>query len=245
MFTSLLYKNSLGRICEQDVVFMKVKVKFIYKTSPEIAIPMESAWFDQKLIKPLLMDLQKTGRAHNIIIMDEMEREWNQKQFTKLQKKQEEEPTDPVVYFDGGYNRELKKAGIGIVIYYKKGNTSYRDRINILLEELVSNNEAEYAALFNSLLILEEIGFKNIPVLFKGDAQGVIKQIEGEWPCYEEILNRWLDRIEEKIKKLGLKAKFEVIPRKENKEADMLATQALAHKNIRSHTEIDSGKLKD
>lgn len=224
---------------------MKVKVKFIYKTSPQIAIPMESDWFNLNLIERFLMDLQNTGRAHDLIIMDEMEREWNQKQFTKLQKKMEEEPTEPVVYFDGGYNRDLRKAGIGIVIYYKKGNRSYRDRMNSLLEELESNNEAEYAALYNSLLILEEIGFKNVPVLFKGDAQGVMKQLKGEWPCYEEVLNRWLERIEQKIKSLGLKAKFEIIPRKENKEADILATQALEHKNIRSHTEIDAGKLKD
>lgn len=219
---------------------MKVKVKFTYKTDSKIVIPMESDWFNQEIVEKFLRDLQHTGRAHDIIIMDEMEREWNQKQFTKLQKKLVEEPTEPVVYFDGGYNRDVRKAGIGIVIYYKKGSTVYRDRMNVLLEELENNNEAEYAALYNSLLLIEEIGFKHAPVLFKGDAQGVIKQLEGEWPCYEETLNKWLDRIEKKIKMLGLKAKFEIIPRKENKEADMLATQALEYKNIRSHTEINA-----
>ncbi|MCJ7839511.1 reverse transcriptase-like protein [Lederbergia sp. NSJ-179] len=223
---------------------MKIKIKFIYKVSSMMAIPMESAWFEQQFSEQLLKDLQKTGRAQDIIIMDEMEREWNQKQFVKLQRKMEEEPSDPVVFFDGGYDRASKKAGIGIVIYYKKGNRFYRDRVNVLLEELENNNEAEYAALFNALLVLEEIGCKNLPVLFKGDAQGVIKQLQGEWPCYEEILNRWLDRIEDKIKAMGLKARYEVIPRNKNKEADMLASQALACTSIRSHTEIDSRQLK-
>ncbi len=66
---------------------MKVKVKFIYKTSPEIAIPMESAWFDQKLIKPLLMDLQKTGRAHNIIIYGRNGKRMESKAIYKITKK--------------------------------------------------------------------------------------------------------------------------------------------------------------
>lgn len=133
---------------------------------------------------------------------------------------------------------DTRQAGIGIVIYYDKGKEKYRYRLNARLHELESNNEAEYAALYNGLVLLEDIGIKQQSIIIKGDAQGLIKQLEGEWPCYEKNLNRWLDRIELKMAEMGLKVEYEVIARNNNKEADQLATQALKNKMIQSHLKM-------
>lgn len=60
-----------------------------------------------------------------------------------------------------------------------------------------------------------------------------------EWPCYEEELSKWMDRIENELNQLGIVATFESIPRKRNKEADRLATQALKGIEILSTTTLD------
>ncbi|MED1205358.1 reverse transcriptase-like protein [Heyndrickxia acidicola] len=217
---------------------MRVKLKWIYKGPKTEALVFESEWTSQNAMERILEDLLRTGRAANLTVIDEMGNEWNRKEFLKLKVVLEEEPHDIVVFFDGGYDLEQGKAGLGMVIYYQKGQKTYRIRSNSILQELDSNNEAEYAALYNAILLLEELGVKHTPCSIKGDSLGVLKQLEGEWPCLEENLNRWLDRIEKKIKELGLKASYTPISRKENKEADQLASQALNNKIIHSHATI-------
>jgi len=66
----------------------------------------------------------------------------------------------------------------------------------------------------------------------------VLNQLSGEWPCYEESLNKWLDRIEQKLTEMKINAKYTPIGRNENKEADKLATQALEEKRIYSKMQI-------
>jgi ribonuclease HI len=107
------------------------------------------------------------------------------------------------------------------------------------LEGIVSNSEAEYAALYNAVGMLEQLDIRHSPCTIKGDAQGALRQLAGEWPCYEAHLNSWLDKIELKIKELHLKPSLEVITREQNKEADKLARQALENKIIHSHTKIE------
>ncbi|MCR2820180.1 reverse transcriptase-like protein [Lederbergia panacisoli] len=218
---------------------MRYKLKLKYKGAKTVPVLMETEWLDEKYVDNIIDDLDRTGRITYIEIIDEMEREWSRKEYAKLKQTLELEPTDPELYFDGGYDIQSGTAGIGMVIYYKKGNETYRFRTNGKLDQLDNNNEAEYAALYNALLHVEDLGMKNLPVVIKGDSQGVIKQLEGEWPCYEKVLNTWLDRIEAKIKELGLKPNYEVISRRDNKEADKLATQALENNLIEGHMKID------
>ncbi|RST58270.1 reverse transcriptase-like protein [Siminovitchia terrae] len=218
---------------------MDIKLKFYYKGSKTKEIQLESEWMDDKAINPLISDMLKTGRIKDIIVMDEMGREWTLKEYKKLMEKIEEEPRNPIIYFDGGYDREKKESGIGIVIYYDKGEEKFRIRSNAKLHELESSNEAEYAALYNAMEVLHQIGVQQTPCVVKGDAQGVLKQLAGEWPCYEETLNLWLDRIEEKIEAMGLKPSFQTISRNENKAAHRLASQALQNNIIDSHLKID------
>jgi len=183
-------------------------------------------------------DLEKTGRAHEITFTDEKELKWNKKELKKLLEEVKEEPQDVTVFFDGGFDRADKLAGIGVIVYYKQNDKHYRIRRNLLLEQLETNNESEYAAFYESLRIFEEIGVHHQTCIFKGDSQVVLNQLSGEWPCFDDVLNKWADRIEEKMETLGINPLYVSISRKENKEADALATQALEGTSIDSTIQI-------
>jgi len=164
---------------------------------------------------------------------------WTLKQLEKYITEIKEEPHHIKVYFDGGYDLKNKTAGLGCSIYYEQNERKYRLRKNALVEGLESNNEAEYAALHLGLKELEMLDVHHLPVTFIGDSLVVIHQLNGEWPCYEEELTAWIDRIEEKIGALGIIPTYEAISRKQNREADQLATQALNGVEITSEKEIN------
>ncbi|MCA1058402.1 reverse transcriptase-like protein [Rossellomorea aquimaris] len=218
---------------------MQMKINFKYKSKTTSDLWFESGYFPRKETLIHVDDLIKTGRVMDLEIMDEMGNSWTRKEFIKLNQELEKEPENIVVFFDGGYDKESSFAGAGSVIYYDKGGESFRIRKNDLLEGIEDNNEAEYAALHITLRLLEEIGVKNVPCTIHGDSQVVMKQLGGEWPCYEEGLSRWLDRIEALIHKLGLKPNLVVLNRKDNKEADKLANQALQGTKVHSNKRLE------
>ncbi|MCA1063111.1 reverse transcriptase-like protein [Rossellomorea aquimaris] len=218
---------------------MEMKIKFKYSSKTASNIWFESTYFPRKETMIHLDDLMKTGRVQDVEVIDEMGNSWSRKEFLKLNKQLEKEPENVQVYFDGGFDKEALLAGVGIVVYYDKGGESFRIRKNEVMEEIDNNNEAEYAALHIALKLLEEIGVRNSPCTIHGDSQVVIKQLQGEWPCLEEGLSRWLDRIETLIKKLGLKTNLIVLNRKDNKEADKLANQALGGTSVHSNKRIE------
>lgn len=183
-------------------------------------------------------DFEKTGRTKEIIFYDTSDQAWTKKELQKLLKGIETEPQEIVTFFDGGYDIQTHKAGLGIVIYFTQSNKQYRLRKNAVFEEINSNNEAEYAAFWLLLQELENIGVHHTEVIFKGDSQVVLNQLSGEWPVYEDEFIRWIERIEVKIKELGIKPSFEPISRKLNKEADQLAFQALNGTDIDSRLEL-------
>lgn len=219
---------------------MKVKLKWLYKGKKTEELELESNWTTQDSLEKLIVDIEKTGRVKELTVIDEMGNEWTQKEFNKLKETIEHEAHDVVVYFDGGFDHTTGSAGLGVAIYYQKNHIRYRLRTNQFIRAMETNSEAEYAALHYAVKQLEEMGVHHLPCTFKGDAQGILKQLEGEWPCYEENLNAWLDRIEVKLEKLGIKPDYEAISRKENKETDRLATQALNGVEINSEIELDS-----
>ncbi len=217
---------------------MKYKLEWEYKVKGIDPILFSSDFLDGEHALQAGEELEKSGKAGEISFIDEIGTSWSIKEMRKLLAEVEEEPHDLTVYFDGGFDNYNHKAGLGTIIYFKQGKKKYRLRANEVFDELETNNEAEYAALYFALTILEEMGVRNMTCDIKGDSQVVLKQLEGDWPCYEETLNRWLDRIENKIKELGLYPKYNPVGRMENKEADKLATQALQGKMINSKMQI-------
>ncbi|WP_141434039.1 reverse transcriptase-like protein [Bacillus sp. 03113] len=217
---------------------MKYKLEWKYKLKGGQGVFFTSDWIDAELAIQSGEELEKSGKGTEITYYDEEGSTWNTKELKKLWAEIEEEPHDIVVFFDGGYYKEKKQAGLGVVLYYKQGKKKFRIRANELFDEMDTNNEAEYAAMYFAVSLLEEQEVHHMSCEFKGDSQVVLKQLEGEWPCYEDDLNYWLDKIEAKIDQLKIKPTYTPITRKENKEADKLATQALEGKIVHSKMQI-------
>jgi ribonuclease HI len=217
---------------------MKYSLEWNYKLKGNENVQCSSEWVTGEIALQIGEELEKSGKIKDLFFYDEMGTSWILKEMKKLLIEIEEDPHDIIVYFDGGFQKETNQAGLGAVIFFKQGKKKYRIRANERFDEMETNNEAEYAAFYYALTILEDLGVQQFSCEFKGDSQVVLKQLEGEWPCYEATLNLWIDRIEEKLKSLRIKPKYTAISRNENKEADKLATQALEGKAIFAKTLI-------
>ncbi|HEY2420706.1 MAG TPA: reverse transcriptase-like protein [Neobacillus sp.] len=217
---------------------MKYRLEWNYRLKGNANVQCSCEWVTGEIALQIGEELEKSGKITDLFFYDEMGTSWILKEMKKLLIEIEDDPHDIIVYFDGGFQKETNQAGLGAVIYYKQGKKKYRIRSNERFDEMETNNEAEYAAFYYALTILEDLGVQQFSCEFKGDSQNVLKQLEGEWPCYEATLNLWIDRIEEKLKSLRIKPKYTAISRNENKEADKLATQALAGKEIFAKTLI-------
>ncbi|MCP3031891.1 reverse transcriptase-like protein [Halobacillus sp. A1] len=217
---------------------MNVRIEWTYKKPKGIETTFHSEEMSARLGILIAEDLDRTGRLKNLIFVDDLDRTWNLKELKQYMKGIETEPHNVVVYFDGGFDLNTKQSGLGCAVYYEQNKQNFRLRKNALVDELNTNNEAEYAALHLSLLELDLLGVHHLRVKFVGDSQVVINQLKGEWPCLEEELTKWADRIENKMDNMGIKPEYALISRKENREADRLASQALKGIEITSTSEI-------
>ncbi|SER70546.1 reverse transcriptase-like protein [Salisediminibacterium halotolerans] len=217
---------------------MKIWLEFTYKTkqNTETAFVSEEMTVEEAL--EVAEDLLMTGRVKHLVYVDEQGTSVKKKELETYVKGVQTEPHAITVYFDGGYEKYTRRAGLGCAIYYRQHGRYYRIRKNALVTAIDSNNEAEYAALHLAAKELEALGAHHLPIDVKGDSHVVIKQLAGEWPSYEPELNRWADRIDEKFADLGLLPTYELIDRKDNQEADKLATQALEGIEIESEREV-------
>lgn len=217
---------------------MDVIIQWTYITPKKQEIVLTSDLLSAEKALLLAEDFEKTGRVKELTFIDRRNTTWTKKELAKLLQEIETEPHDIIAYFDGGFDNETLGAGVGAVIYYQQNHQPYRLRVNRRLGQLKSNNEAEYAAFWFVVQMLEELGVHHLPVVFRGDSHVVLNQLSGAWPCFEKDYNVWLDRIEAKLKELGIQPIYEPISRKQNKEADQLARQALEGKIIDSMIEV-------
>lgn len=217
---------------------MNVRIELIYKTKKGTETTFSSD--EMRAAKALLIaeDLEKTGRAKGLMFIDKHDTSWTLKELRRYMQEIKTEPHNVTVFFDGGFDLKTKKSGLGCAIYYEQNEKTYRLRKNALVDELDTNNEAEYAALHLALKELEALGVHHLPVEFTGDSLVVINQLNDEWPTYETVLSRWADRIERLLEKLGVDSEYNVVSRKDNREADHLASQALEGVEISSVIQI-------
>lgn len=221
---------------------MKIRIEWIYKTSKGAETTFHSEEMPAAQAMLFAEDMERTGRVKSVIFNDQYDSTWTMKELKGYLKGIETEPHNVTAYFDGGFDRTTSSSGLGCVIYYEQSGKSYRLRRNAPAAELKSNNEAEYAAFFLCLQELELLGVHHLPVRFIGDSQVVIKHLSEEWPVVEKDLSNWADRIDAKMKELGLQPEYELVPRKSNGEADRLATQALNGIEIIATSEMMSDK---
>lgn len=217
---------------------MNVRIELSYITPKGTETSFSSE--EMRTAKALLLaeDLEKTARAKEIMFVDKYENKWTLKEMKKQMEAIKTEPHEVTVYFDGGFDLITRNSGLGCVIYYEQNGKSWRQRKNALVEELETNNEAEYAALHLAVQELELMGVHHLTVTFTGDSQVVINQLKGEWPCYEAELNHWADRIENDFDRLGIDPEYELVSRKNNQEADRLASQGLKGVDVTSTSEV-------
>lgn len=223
---------------------MKIRIEWTYKIPKGQEAIFSSEEMPAEAAMAIAENIEQTGRSKNLRFVDQFDSSWTVKEMKVYLKGIETEPHNVVAYFDGGYELNLRNAGLGCAIYYEQNGKSYRLRTNTKSDELSSNNESEYAALYFCLQELEYLDVHHLPVRFIGDSRIVINGMNNEWPAIEEQLVPWVHRIEEKIAALGIQPEYELVPRKANAEADKLATQALNGIVIAAASEIIAKRFK-
>jgi len=206
---------------------MHVIIEWTYKTPKGAKTVLRSEEMPAAQALLLAEDMEKTGRVSSIHCIDRQDTSWTVKELKAYLKEIDTEPHNIIVYFDGGFDRGTRQAGLGCAIYYEQNGKPYRLRRNAFSSELKTNNEAEYAAFYLGLVELELLNVHHLPVQFKGDSQVVINQLSGEWPALEKDLAGWADKIDAKLAQLNIQPDYQLISRKDNSETDRLATQAL------------------
>ncbi len=220
-------------------VVMKVRIEWNYGKTKGENVTFHSDEIEAVQALSIAMDLQKTGRTKTITFIDRFDSSWTVKEMKEYLKEIETEPHNIIIYFDGGFDRATRTAGLGCVIYYDQNGKSYRLRKNAQVTGLKSNNEAEYAALHLCIKELEFLNVHHLPIRIIGDSRVVINHLMEDWPAIEKNLSDWADKIEAKMDSLNVYPDYYLVNRNANKEADRLATQALNGTEIMATSEVE------
>lgn len=113
---------------------MKFMLEWKYKLKGNETVLFTSDLLEGDLAIKAGEEIVKSGKAADLAYYDELGTSWTMKEMKKLAAEIEEEPHDVVVYFDGGFHKELNQAGLGAVIYYKQGKKNIESvQINYLM----------------------------------------------------------------------------------------------------------------
>ncbi|KIL48877.1 hypothetical protein KP77_20880 [Jeotgalibacillus alimentarius] len=219
---------------------MNIFFKATYQHPSGSYITFQSSWIDEKSAPLFIQDFEKTGRFHSITIHDDLGQEWTVKEFKKLMTKTEGEAKNIHVLFDASFDKGTRETGLGWIITYDRNGESVVEKSNRFVSGVSSNNEAEYMSLYYALEHAIRVANGHIQqITCSGDALTVINQLSGEWPSYDENLNKWADRIEKLAADKKMPLVFKHITRSNNKGAHKLADQARSNVNIKSQSRTD------
>jgi ribonuclease HI len=132
------------------------------------------------------------------------------------------EITPWALFFDGSSCG--KGGGVGILLISPRGEMF---EFAIHIQPTVTNNQAEYEALLRGLQYLKEA--KDISVEIYGDSELVIKQLNGQYECRNDILRNYYEECKEILKSFQL-VMLQHIPREHNEEANRLAQCASGYR---------------
>jgi ribonuclease HI len=141
------------------------------------------------------------------------------------------EITPWALFFDGSSCG--KGGGVGILLISPKGEMF---EFAIPIQPTVTNNQAEYEALLRGLQYLREA--KAIAVEIFGDSELVIKQLNGQYKCRNDILRNYYEECKEILKRFQLVI-LQHIPRENNGEANRLAQSASGYRENQEVFAID------
>ncbi|XP_027103060.2 uncharacterized protein [Coffea arabica] len=145
-----------------------------------------------------------------------------------------------VLFVDGASSKEGSGAGL-LLISPTGEELTYALRFDFP----ASNNEAEYEALLTGLRIAHQMGITAIKV--RSDSQLVVLQVRGEYEVKEEIMKKYLAKVQEAIAPFDT-FEIERVPRSQNKLADALsklASSSFAHLNKEVLVEVVKQKSID
>jgi ribonuclease HI len=132
------------------------------------------------------------------------------------------EITPWALFFDGS---SCGKGGVlGILLISLRGQMF---EFAMPIQPTVTNNQAEYEALLRGLQYLKEA--KAISVEIYGDSELVIKQLNGQYECRNDILRNYYEECKEILKSFQLVI-LQHIPREHNEEANKLAQSASSYR---------------
>jgi len=130
---------------------------------------------------------------------------------------------------DGAYRG--KDGGVASYGYLvKKDSETIREDYNVLLDERVTNNYAEYMAVIKGLEWIKDsnLQFENITI--RSDSQLLVKQVNGEWSVNSDNLKDLYKKVRDLIGYFEDKNKpveIEHVGRENNVKADELSQLAL------------------
>lgn len=129
--------------------------------------------------------------------------------------------TTGFLWTDGGSRGNPGEAAVGIVV--TDGEKTLVEA-GEYLGSLISNNQAEYQALYRGMLKVQELGFRNVTCHL--DSQLVVEQLNGRYKVKDAGLREWWQKINDL--KVGFDSvEFVYVPRKMNVIADRLVNNAL------------------
>ena len=132
-----------------------------------------------------------------------------------------------IVYTDGGSRGNPGPSALGAVLTDEKGKII--KKYSQFLGEM-TNNQAEYEAVIFALkkvkALLSKNKIQNIEVEIRSDSELLVSQLQGKFKILDENIQKlfilvWNLKIDYK------KVDFVLVPREKNKEADLLANEAL------------------
>jgi len=139
-----------------------------------------------------------------------------------------------IIYADGGSRGNPGPSAVGVVVCNESGQKikEYGQK----LEEISTNNEAEYEAVIFALKKLKQLfgkdKTKNLVVEFRVDSELIASQLSGQYKINEERMQLLFMKVWNLKFDFG-KMSFKSIPREQNKRADELVNQALDSSNNR------------
>jgi ribonuclease HI len=126
------------------------------------------------------------------------------------------------LFFDGSSCG--KGGGLGILLISPRGEMF---EFAIPIQPTVTNNQAEYEVLLRGLQYLKEA--KAVSVEIYGDSELVIKQLNGQYECRNDVLRNYYEECKEILKSFQL-AILQHIPREHSEEANRLAQSASGYR---------------
>jgi ribonuclease HI len=132
------------------------------------------------------------------------------------------EITPWALFFDGSSCG--KGGGVGILLISPRGEMF---EFAIPIQPTTTNNQAKYEALLIGLQYLKEA--KAISFEIYGDSELVIKQLNGQYECRNDILRNYYEECKEILKSFQLVI-LQHIPREYNEEVNRLAQSASGYR---------------